>query len=157
MASFLKAQDTINGKKGEVFITTQGERREFVHLKQLRARIDVNKAPINTLGAPGTQQKIIGTSGTGSLTYFWGDRIVRNEVLTYLKALNLGTFVFDVINDDKGSAVGRSHIRLTGCTFDGSDIAAIDVDATTALEASTNFSFEFAVLVEDFNEIEGGI
>jgi hypothetical protein len=43
---------------------------------------------------------------------------------------------------------------LTNCTFDGGDVAAIDVDATTALEASTNFSFESAVLVEDFKEID---
>jgi hypothetical protein len=152
MAGFLLAKDTISGREGQVIAVIEGRVKTFAHIKSLTAKIDKQKSPVNTLGG-GTQHKSTGTNNTGSMKYYYGDTSVAKMIVEYLRTGRDIYFDIIVVNDDPSSAAGTQRIKLVDVNLDGAEIAKIDVDATTAMDVSANFTFRTAEILDEFREI----
>ena len=152
MSGFLLAKDTISGREGQVLAIIDGRVKTFAHVKSLTAKVDKQKSPVNTLGG-GTQHKSTGTNNTGSMKYYYGDSVIAKMVIDYLRTGKDVYFDIIVVNDDPSSAAGTQRIKLVDVNIDGAEIAKIDVDATTAMDVSANFTFRTAEVLNEFREI----
>ncbi len=62
----LKAQNTISGKEGRLFLDGQ----EMAHIKTFEANVEKNKAEVNIMGRRMTGHKTTGANGTGTATFY---------------------------------------------------------------------------------------
>lgn len=62
----LKAQNTISGKEGRLFL--DGE--EMAHIKTFEANVEKNKSEVNIMGRRMTGHKTTGANGTGTATFY---------------------------------------------------------------------------------------
>ncbi|QFY82729.1 phage portal protein [Bacillus subtilis] len=133
----LKAQNTISGKEGRLFL--DGE--EMAHIKTFEANVEKNKSEINIMGRRMTGHKTTGANGTGTATFY---KVTSQFVLIMMDYVKKGSdpyFTLQAVLDDASSGRGTERVTLYDVNFDSAKIAGLDVDSE-ALEEEVPFTFE---------------
>ena len=150
--NILNAEDTLNGAEGTATAVIDGRVVDLFEVKNVNAKVSLDKADIKTLGNRGVQKKVKGWTGEGTLNMYLTTSRWTKMVINYIKTGKIQKFDMNLTNDDPQSSIGRQIIKVSGCLIDGADIAKLDVDSD-ALEQEVNFTFENADILEEFKEI----
>lgn len=150
---FMKANDTISGKEGELYATIDGKVRMVAECKSIDAKITKNKTEFKSLGQRGTQHKAIGWSGTGTLVIHYATSFWAKMMIQYAKTGEDIYFNLQIINSDPSNKakIGSQKITLSDVNMDEAEIAKLDVDADF-LDQSMNFSFSGVDMTEEFKQ-----
>lgn len=150
---FMKANDTISGKEGELYATIDGKVRMVAECKSINAKITKNKTEFKSLGQRGTQHKAIGWSGTGTLVIHYATSFWAKMMIQYAKTGEDIYFNLQIINSDPSNKakIGSQKITLSDVNMDEAEIAKLDVDADF-LDQSMNFSFSGVDITEEFKQ-----
>lgn len=150
---YMKANDTISGKEGELYAVVNGKVRMVAECKSIISKIAKTKTEFKALGQRGTQHKAMGWSGTGTLvihyaTSYWADMMIR-----YAKTGEDIYFTLQIINSDPSNKakIGSQKIILSDVNMDEAEIAKLDVDADF-LDQSMNFTFSGVDIIEKFKQ-----
>lgn len=144
----------IAGSQGECYIIIGTRRYNFMTLKKINAKVTKNKEKIAVLGKSGKINKTTGWEGTGSMSYHYNTSIFAEMALEFKNTGKDTYFEIQLTNEDAGSDVGKQTVILKNCNADSIDLAMLDVDST-ALEGSTDFTFDDFELPEKFTELAG--
>jgi len=147
----LLARDVITGQRGRAVATVDGEVRILFELKKVEATVTFEKQDIRTVGNLGTQSKVVGYKGAGTMTKYYVSSWDRKLAITYMKTGVVAFFTLLVENDDKSSSVGKQTTVLYDCSFDSTVLAKMDVD-NQALEEDSPFTFGKAEILNEFVE-----
>lgn len=133
----LKAQNTISGKEGRLFLDGQ----EMAHIKTFEANVEKNKAEVNIMGHHMTGHKTTGANGTGTATFYKVTSQFVTLMMNYVKKGDDPYFTLQAVLDDQSSGRGTERVTLYDVNFDSAKIAGLDVDSE-ALEEEVPFTFE---------------
>ncbi len=142
-----KAQNTISGKEGRLFL--DGE--ELAYIKVFDANIEKNKAEVNIMGRRMTGHKTTGASGTGTATFYKVTSRFIRLIADYVKTGEDPYFTLQSVLDDKGSGRGTERVTLFDVNFDSAKVGNLDVDSE-ALEEEVPFTFEGIDLPEELKD-----
>ena len=145
-------QDTINGKEGRAYVKINGDNEELFFARSVSAQIDYTKSEIKAIGRRMAGHKVMGASGTGSMTLYYLSPIFRRMAMSYVKT-GVG-FTFDLVveNEDPSSAAGRQVTLLTGCSLNSVVLAKLDGDSEDALDEECEFTFDDAEILTHFTQ-----
>ena len=146
---YLRAGDTISGQEGKATAVIDGMVQDLFFVKTLEATFEKNKAEVKTLGHRGIQHKGTGWSGSGSMSLFYVTTLFRQMALKYAKTGEDTYFTITVVNDDKGSTVGKQTIVLYNCNIDSVLLTKLDTESD-ALEEDIDFTFDDFDILDSF-------
>lgn len=142
-----RAQNTISGKEGRVFL--DGE--ELAYIKVFEADIEKNKSEVNIMGRRMTGHKTTGATGTGTATFYKVTSKFVRLIAEYVKTGVDPYFTMQSVLDDKSSGRGVERVTLFDVNFDSGKVGNLDVDSE-ALEEEVPFTFEDIDLPEELLE-----
>lgn len=148
----LDANDIVAGAEGTVTAVINNRVIEIAEVINITATIDLNKSSVKVLGRRMEQQKVIGASGTGTMTVHYISSRWGKQAIDYIKTGKVTVFDINIKNQDPASSTGKQVSKLSGCIIDGADIAKLDLDADT-LDQEVNFTFTDADYLTEFNEL----
>ncbi|OQB15712.1 MAG: hypothetical protein BWY15_00425 [Firmicutes bacterium ADurb.Bin193] len=154
MNSYLKAEDTVNGRIGCVWLNLRGVLSELVGLVKFEAKDNVETSDFKTVGTTKTQTKVKGVSGKGTIEMqYHGVSIFSGIVQKFRQTGVLDTFSLTVENNDPNTSLGVRTVTYTGCTLDG-DIpsALLDSSAEDGMTISIGFKYTDCTVLKDFSE-----
>lgn len=146
---FLRAGDTISGQEGKATAVIDGIVQDLFFVKSLEATFEKSKAEVKTLGHRGIQHKGTGWSGSGSMTIYYVTSLFRQMALKYAKTGEDTYFTITVVNDDKGSTIGKQTIVLYNCNIDSVLLTKLDTESD-ALEEDIDFTFDDFDILDSF-------
>ena len=146
---FLRAGDTISGQEGKATAVIDGVVQDLFFVKNVEGTFEKNKAEVKTLGHRGVQHKGTGWSGTGSMTLFYVTTLFRKMALKYAKEGVDTYFTLTVVNDDKGSTIGKQTTVFYNCNIDSVLLAKLDTESD-ALEEDIDFTFDDFDILDSF-------
>ncbi|WP_127531196.1 phage tail tube protein [Paenibacillus kobensis] len=149
--SYIRANDTINGREGRAYAVINGKVEEMFYIKSLEATIEKEKAEIKMLGQRGTKHKAIGWSGSGSMTIYYTTSLFRELMLSYVDKGVDTYFDIHIVNEDPNSSVGKQDVTLKGVNLDKVIMAKLDTDSE-ALEEDIDFTFEGVTINDPFGK-----
>lgn len=153
MSNTMRAQDAINGKLGRCFVTIDGERKEFLQLIKVEARVEKVKTEVPILGQPLKGNKTIGLKGSGSATIHYGYTEFKKLISKFANEGKDLYFDMQIENEDPTSDLGRQVVILRDCNFDSATIASINTDEDDILKDEIDFTFESFKFAEHFKQI----
>ncbi|WP_019536758.1 phage tail tube protein [Paenibacillus ginsengihumi] len=148
---FLKAGDIISGQEGRAYATIDGINYEMFYIRNIRATAEKQKNEIRTLGKRGVQRKVVGWSGTGSMTIYYVTSKFRQLMYDYIKTGVDTYFDITIVNEDPGSSVGKQVVTLIGVNLDSVVMAALDTEADE-LDEECDFTWEDIEIDSLFND-----
>ena len=152
---YQKADELVNGKKGSVFFTINGRRKEIPGIAKIEANVRLSTAPFVTVGTTKKQTRITGREGVGSITFeYWMIKIFYGEL--YGEYKRTGIFPeWDVmiINEHGGATLGSRTVQLFGCQLTGEiPVALLDSTTDDGLRRDVSFTFEDDEGLEEFGD-----
>ena len=147
----LRSADTLSGQEGKAVANIGGVIQDMFYVKSLEANVDKNKAELKVLGKKGTQHKTIGWNGSGTMTIFYLTSVFRVMMLRYVKTGVDTNFTITVVNEDKGSTIGKQTVVLYNCNIDSTVLAKLDVESD-ALEEEVSFTFDDFDILDRFGQ-----
>lgn len=165
--SWMKAQDALSGKEGTLyakFKSVDGKEKVYpiAECKSITAKATKNKTEFKSLGQNATQHKVVGWTGTGTLTVHYASTQYAWIMSNYVNGVTVGgkkvkvdmDFTLTVTNEDTTSSLGKQTIVLKGVNLDEAEIAKLDVDAEF-LDQTMNFTFTGFEILDSFKGING--
>lgn len=146
---YLRAGDTISGQEGKATAVIDGAVQDLFFVKTVEATFEKNKAEVKALGHRGVQHKGTGWSGSGSFNIYYVTTLFRQMALKYAKTGQDTYFTLTIVNDDKGSTVGKQTVVLYNCNIDSVVLAKLDTDADS-LEEDIDFTFDDFDILDSF-------
>lgn len=144
---YMKTEDGISGKAGRAFITISGSVYEAFFAKSIEATLTFKKSAQQSIGRRVEGQKVVGSSGAGTLTLNYVTPIFRAAAASYRTTGVMPYFSLQVVNDDQQSAAGKQTMMLKSCSMDSVLLTKLDGTSDDSLEEQVPFTFE------DFEEI----
>lgn len=144
----------IAGGRGEVYITWEdtGEREIAIWATKVDAKVKVNIADVDRLGATMVGKKELGSAGEGSLEGHANTPLFAKMAMRFKQTGVMPRFTIQVTNDDPGAGVGRQTTIVKHCLFSDLPIANIDA-GEEILKVSSDFSFEDYEFPETFSKL----
>lgn len=146
---FLRAGDTISGQEGKATAVIDGVVQDLFFIKNVEASFEKNKQEVKALGHRGVQHKGTGWSGSGSMTIYYVTTLFRQMALKYAKTGQDTYFTLTVVNDDKGSSVGKQTVVLYNCNIDSVLLTKLDTESDS-LEEDIDFTFDDFDILDSF-------
>ena len=144
----------VAGYAGECYITVGTRRYNFMQATKVSAKVTKNKEKKAVLGKSGKINKTTGWEGSGSMTFQFNTSVFAKMIEDFKNTGKDAYFEMQITNKDDGSDVGAQTIILKNCNADSVDLAMLDV-GSTALESSTDFTFDDFEVVESFTDLAG--
>lgn len=151
MPQFFRAEDAISGKEGRAYAVIDGRVEEMFYCKDLEASVELKEADFNALGHRGTQTKITGWTGTGSMTIYYATSLFRNLILRYIKTGKVTYFDIQIVNEDPSSSIGKQTTIIRNVTLSKVIMAKIDVESEF-LDESMDFKFSDIDILDEFGK-----
>jgi hypothetical protein len=146
------SDDAISGKEGTVYVIAGERRVPMANVISCEADVEYNKAEVPVVGNRAMGYKDNGWSGTGTLTLYYNQSFLRDDLLDYIKNGNSHYYEIEVINDDKGSRAGRHMTVLKRVKFDSMRVAAMNIDEDS-LQEELAFTFEDIEIPTRFTDL----
>jgi hypothetical protein len=148
--NYTKLTDTIQATEGKAFITIDGSNRELFEVSALKAQIDLKVQEKRLLGHRMTQHKIVGATGTGSMTIYWMNSQMLQQTLKYIKNGTTSSISLQVMNEDPQSTVWRNMVVLLSVILASIPAAILDDGSEDPITFDTDFTFDDIENLESF-------
>ena len=149
--NYTRLPDTISAREGKAYITINGQNRELFEISALTAQIDLTVQERRMLGHRMTQHKVVGATGTGSMTIYFMNSEMLNQAIQYLRTGNYRGLKFQVKNEDPQSTVGRQEVVLLNVILATIPVATLDDQSDDPITFDTDFTFDDIEVLESFN------
>lgn len=148
--NYTRLADTLSAKEGKAYITIDGQNRELFEISALNAQIDLIVQERRMLGHRMTQHKVVGATGTGSLTMYFMNSDVLNQAIQYLRTGNYRGLKLQVKNEDPQSTVGKQEVVLLNVILASVPAAILDDQSDDPITFDTDFTFDDIENLESF-------
>lgn len=148
----INAKDLINSAQGTAFVTIEGRNIEMFYLKNCDATIDFDVADLKVLGKRMTGHKVIGMSGSGSMTIYAVTSDFIKLADTFKKSGKTPYFQMKVSTEDPESKVGRQTIMLFDVVPASIPLFGMDID-DPIIEQDIDFTFDDYDAPEKFKQV----
>lgn len=140
--NYTRLSDTISAREGKAYITINGQNRELFEISALTAQIDLTVQERRMLGHRMTQHKVVGATGTGSMTMYFMNSQMLNLAIQYLRTGNYRGLKIQVKNDDPQSTVGKQEVVLLNVILASIPAAILDDQSDDPITFDTDFTFD---------------
>ena len=148
--NYVRLSDTISSKEGKAYITINGQNRELFEISALTAQIDLIVQERRMLGHRMTQHKVVGATGTGSMTMYCMNSEMLNQAIQYLRTGNYRGLKVQVRNEDPQSTIGKQEVVLLNVIPTSIPAAVIDDQSDDPITFDTDFTFDDIEILESF-------
>ena len=148
--NYTRLADTISSHEGKAYITINGQNRELFEVSALSAQIDLIVQERRMLGHRMTQHKVVGATGTGSLTMYFMNSEALNQAVRYLRTGNYRGLKLQVKNEDPQSTVGKQEVVLLNVILTSIPAAILDDSTDDPITFDTDFTFDDIEVLESF-------
>jgi hypothetical protein len=148
--NYTKLADTISSHEGKAYITIDGQNRELFEVSSLSAQIDLIVQERRLLGHRMTQHKVVGATGTGSLTMYFMNSEMLNQTIQYLRTGNYKGLKVQVKNEDPQSTIGKQEVVLLNVILTTIPVATLDDQSDDPITFDTDFTFDDIEVLESF-------
>ena len=148
--NYTRLADTISSHEGKAYITINGQNRELFEVSALSAQIDLIVQERRMLGHRMTQHKVVGATGTGSLTMYFMNSEALNQAVRYLRTGNYRGLKLQVKNEDPQSTVGKQEVVLLNVILASIPAAILDDSTDDPITFDTDFTFDDIEVLESF-------
>jgi len=148
--NYVRLADTISSHEGKAYITINGQNRELFEISALTAQIDLIVQERRMLGHRMTQHKVVGATGTGSMTIYFMNSEMLNQAIQYLKTGNYKGLKLQVKNEDPQSTVGKQEVVLLNVILTSLPAAILDDSSDDPITFDTDFTFDDIEILESF-------
>ena len=148
--NYTRLADTIFSHEGKAYITIDGQNSELFEVSSLSAQIDLIVQERRLLGHRMTQHKVVGATGTGSMTIYFMNSQMLNQAIQYLRTGNYRGLRLQVKNEDPQSTVGRQEVVLSNVILASIPAAILDDQSDDPITFDTDFTFDNIENLESF-------
>jgi hypothetical protein len=148
--NYTRLPDTISAREGKAYITINGQNRELFEISALTAQLDLTVQERRMLGHRMTQHKVVGATGTGSMTMYFMNSEMLNQAIQYLRTGNYRGLKLQVKNEDPQSTVGRQEVVLLNVILATIPVATLDDQSDDPITFDTDFTFDDIEILESF-------
>ena len=148
--NYTRLADTISSHEGKAYITINGQNRELFEISALTAQIDLTVQERRMLGHRMTQHKVVGATGTGSLTIYFMNSDMLNQAIQYLRTGQYRGLKLQIKNEDPQSTVGKQEVVLSNVILASVPAAILDDQADDPITFDTDFTFDDIENLESF-------
>lgn len=142
MSNYTRLSDTISSKEGKAYITINGQNRELFEVSNLKAQLELKVQERQMLGHRMTQHKVVGATGTGSLTMYFMNSDMLRLALQYIKHGRYGGLKLQVRNEDSQSTVGAQEVVLLNVLLKTIPVTTLDDNSDDPITIDTDFTFD---------------
>lgn len=150
----MRAADAVSAKEGEVYVTLNGQRYNWMHITEIEATIEVKKGELNTLGSKMTGHKATNLTGKFKGKAFYVESEMRQAWLDFKNGGGAPVFEMHITNEDPTSPTGRQTAILKDCLSDSFTLAKLDAGGET-LDEDIEGTFDDWELPETFVMLDG--
>jgi hypothetical protein len=140
--NYIRLSDTISSHEGKAYITINGVNRELFEVSALSAQIDMIVQEKRMLGHRMAQHKVVGASGTGSLTMYFMNSEMLKQAIQYIRTGNYRGLKLQVKNEDPQSTVGKQEVVLLNVILNSIPAAILDDGSDDPITFDTDFTFD---------------
>jgi hypothetical protein len=148
--NYTRLADTLSAKEGKAYITIDGRNRELFEVSSLSAQIDLIVQERRMLGHRMTQHKVVGASGTGSMTIYFMNSQMLNQAIQYLRTGNYRGLKVQVKNEDPQSTIGKQEVVLLNVILATIPVTTLDDQSDDPITFDTDFTFDDIEVLESF-------
>jgi hypothetical protein len=148
--NYTRLPDTISAREGKAYITINGQNRELFEISALTAQIELNVQERQLLGHRMTQHKVVGASGTGSMTIYFMNSQMLNQAIQYLRTGNYKGLKIQVKNEDPQSTVGKQEVVLLNVILATIPVTTLDDQSDDPITFDSDFTFDDIEVLESF-------
>lgn len=148
--NYTRLADTISSQEGKAYITIDGQNRELFEISSLTAQIELTVQERRLLGHRMTQHKVVGASGTGSMTIYFMNSQMLNQAIQYLRTGNYKGLKIQVKNEDPQSTIGKQEVVLLNVILATIPVATLDDQSDDPITFDTDFTFDDIEILESF-------
>jgi len=148
--NYTRLADTISSHEGKAYITINGQNRELFEVSALSAQIDLIVQERRMLGHRMTQHKVVGATGTGSMTMYFMNSEMLNQTIQYLRTGNYRGLKVQVKNEDPQSTIGKQEVVLLNVILATIPVATLDDQSDDPITFDTDFTFDDIEILESF-------
>jgi hypothetical protein len=155
MAITMNVRDALSGAAGECYFTINGNRYNFMQVKNIDVTAEKQKVDVPILGRVNKGHKSVGMTISGTATFHYNTSVLRQLLLDYKKTGGDFYFEMQVTNEDTTSSAGRQTIVLKDCNIDSLTLTKLDADSDQTLDETMDFTCEDFEMPESFNILDG--
>ena len=148
--NYTRLPDTLSAKEGKAYITIDGQNRELFEISALTAQIDLTVQERRMLGHRMTQHKVVGATGTGSMTIYFMNSEMLNQAIQYLRTGNYRGLKVQVRNEDPQSTIGKQEVVLLNVILATIPVATLDDQSDDPITFDADFTFDDIEVLEGF-------
>ena len=148
--NYTRLSDTISAREGKAYITINGQNRELFEISALTAQIDLTVQERRMLGHRMTQHKVVGATGTGSMTMYFMNSEMLNQAIQYLRTGQYRGLKLQIKNEDPQSTVGKQEVVLSNVILASVPAAILDDQSDDPITFDTDFTFDDIENLESF-------
>ena len=148
--NYTRLADALSAKEGKAYITINGQNRELFEISALTAQIDLTVQERRMLGHRMTQHKVVGATGTGSMTMYFMNSEMLNQAIQYLRTGNYRGLKIQVKNEDPQSTIGKQEVVLLNVILATIPVATLDDQSDDPITFDTDFTFDDIEVLESF-------
>ena len=148
--NYTRLADTISSQEGKAHITINGQNRELFEISALTAQIDLIVQERRLLGHRMTQHKVVGATGTGSMTMYFMNSEMLNQAIQYLRTGNYKGLKVQVKNEDPQSTIGKQEVVLSNVILATIPVTTLDDQSDDPITFDTDFTFDDIEVLEGF-------
>lgn len=148
--NYTRLADTISSHEGKAYITIDGRNRELFEVSSLSAQIDLIVQERRLLGHRMTQHKVVGASGTGSMTIYFMNSQMLNQAIQYLRTGNYRGLKIQVKNEDSQSTIGKQEVVLSNVILATIPVTTLDDQSDDPITFDADFTFDDIEVLESF-------
>lgn len=141
MEKFLERGDLINGRFGEAVVIIDGNRETMFYLKNITAKIDIDREDIPRLGTPIDLSVGGSAKGTFEAEMYSHTKAFRKVLIKYMKERKETFFDIILTQNDPNFELGEDTVILKRCYLDGGEIFKLDIEDSN-LSQSISGTFE---------------
>ena len=148
--NYTRLPDTLSAKEGKAYITIDGQNRELFEISALTAQIDLTVQERRMLGHRMTQHKVVGATGTGSMTMYFMSSQMLNQAIQYLRTGNYRGLKIQVKNEDPQSTIGKQEVVLLNVILATIPVTTLDDQSDDPITFDTDFTFDDIEILKSF-------
>ena len=148
--NYTRLSDTLSAKEGKAYITIDGQNRELFEISALTAQIDLSVQERRMLGHRMTQHKVVGATGTGSMTLYFMNSQMLKQAIQYLRTGNYKGLKVQVKNEDPQSTIGKQEVVLLNVILATIPVTTLDDQSDDPITFDTDFTFDDIEILESF-------
>ncbi|MBR6301201.1 phage tail tube protein [bacterium] len=156
MANTMNARDAISGALAECYVIIEGNRYNFMQIREFEAKVENNIIDVAILGRTSKGHKSAGSNGTWSGTAYFNQSILRELLYRYQVNGEMVYFDIQVTTSDPTSDAGRQTIILKNCLMDGGTLTKFNADEELLTEDISG-TFDSWEMPEKFTNLNGMI